>query len=113
MTPQKDSKPTLQQSIAEIVVVLRALVAKISPHFGFMFFSLMLIGITSVVYIVNQTMQSASTGQSATAEKTASDYSIQFDQATITKLKNLSDTNATSGVTLPSGRINPFSETSY
>jgi len=73
----------------------------------------MLIGITSVVYIVSQTMQSTDVGQGTVTNQKLSEYVITFDRPTIVKVQALRSDNGSLNVTLPTGRINPFSESVY
>lgn len=113
MNEAKLTKPTLRQSFNDLLISLKTFGAKISPHFGFIYFALMLAGITAVVYITTQTMQSTDVGQGTEANQKMSEYTITFDQSTITKLKTLSGENNSPTITLPSGRINPFSESIY
>ena len=111
--PTDKPKPTIDQSLKTFGVWLRATTQKIAPHFGFIYLSIMLVGITGVVYIVSQTMQSTDTGEGIGSTEKLSAYTMSFDRTTITKVQTLSNQNGSLDVTLPSGRINPFSESVY
>ena len=106
----KAQKPTIKQSFADLTVSARAVLLKLSPRFGYIYFVLMLLGITSVVYIVSQTMQSTSIGEGVSTSQKLSEYTITLDQSTISQVKALSNNNSSPSVTLPTGRINPFAE---
>lgn len=106
-------KPNFQQSIADITASLRSLMIKVSPHLGFTYLVFMLIGITTVVYVVSQTMQSTDVGQGTVTNQKMNEYVIPFDQTTISKLRTLNSDNTSPVVSVPSGRINPFSESVY
>ena len=107
------SKIDMKQSLADLTLSLRSLAQKISPHLGFIYLTFILIGITSVVYIVSQTMQSTDVGQGAITSQKENEFVIPFDRTTISKLQTLSNENSSPSVSLPSGRINPFSESVY
>lgn len=109
----KPTKPTMQQSLSELLVSMRELGAKLMPHIGFIHLVVVLAGITIVVYTVSQTMQSTDVGAGAATSEKINEYTIPFDQATITKIKSLSANTGAPSVELPHGRINPFSESVY
>lgn len=111
----KSEKQTFQQSFADATVSLRELGAKISPHLGFIYLAFILAGVTATVFVVNQTMQSTDLGAAAVTSEKANEYVslFNFDASTANKIKLLSTTNGTDTITLPSGRINPFSESVY
>lgn len=113
MANNDTQKLTMKQSIADMTASLRSLMAKVSPHLGFIYLALILIGITSVVYIVSQTMQSTDVGQGTVTNQKMNEYVIPFDQTTVSKLKSLGSDNGSPNATLPHGRINPFSESVY
>ena len=113
MATKDSTKPNFQQSIKGLTDYFQALMVKISPRLGFAYLVLMLIGVTSVVYMVSQTMQSVDAGQGTVTNQKLSEYVIPFDQVTISKLKQLNSDNVSPNVSLPSGRINPFSESTY
>jgi hypothetical protein len=109
----KPTKPTMQQSLGELIVSLRELGAKLMPHIGFIHLVIVLAGITAVVYMVSQTMQSTDVGAGTATNEKINEYTIPFDQTTITKIKSLSTNTGSPSVELPHGRINPFSESVY
>lgn len=111
--PTDKPKPTFDESLKTLVAWLRSTVQKIAPHFGFIYLIVMLIGITAVVYIVSLTMQSTDIGEGTATNEKLSEYTIVFDRATIAKVQTLSNQNGSLNVALPSGRINPFSESVY
>ncbi len=113
MNDPKPTKPTLKQSFADIVASLRVVFAKVSPRLGFIYFSILLAGITGVVFITTQTMQSTDIGQGTEATQKMNEYLIPFDQSTVAKLKALNSEGSSLKVTVPTGRINPFSESVY
>lgn len=114
MATENTPKPTMQQSIADLTGKLRTISAKVLPHFGFIYLSLILVGITAVIYLVGQTMQSSDVGNAAITKEKEGEYTtlFLFDPTTRMQIKNLSDDN-NSTATLPHGRINPFSESVY
>lgn len=113
MAAPNTPKPTLQQSFASTVAMVQPVVQKIIPHLGFAFLICMLLGVTAVVFLVGQTMQLTSTGEDTATSQALSEYAIPSDQATISKLQALSNDNTSPNITLPGGRINPFSESVY
>jgi exopolysaccharide biosynthesis protein len=106
-------KPSVQQSLAEFTASLRSFGAKVMPHIGFIHLVIVLAGITTVVFMVSQTIQSTDVGAGTATSERLNEYSIPFDQATITKIKDLSSHTSTPSAALPHGRINPFSESVY
>lgn len=110
---QSKPKPTMQQSLAELETSARSLWVKVSPHLGFIYLTLMLLGITFVVYLVTQTMGSTDIGQGTVTNQKATEYVIPFDKTTIAKVEALSNENSSPTIVLPTGRINPFSESVY
>lgn len=111
--PTSPNKPTLKQSLSDFTNSLNSLAQKINPKLGFIYFCLLLIGITFVVYLASKTMQSTDTGGSAATSQKVAEYSIPFDKKTITKIKSISTKNESPNISLPTGRINPFSESLY
>lgn len=103
----------MQQSIAELTSSLRSFGAKLMPHIGFIHLVIVLAGITAVVYMVSQTVQSTDVGAGTATNEKLNEYVIPFDQATITKIKDLSSHTSSPDASLPHGRINPFSESVY
>jgi exopolysaccharide biosynthesis protein len=97
------------------MVSLHGLVSKVAPHLGFIYLALVLTGITATVYIVNQTMQSTDPGQGTVTKEKATEYVslFNFDTATVNKIRQLTTTSGNTDSSLPSGRINPFSESVY
>lgn len=99
--------------MAEMTASFRSMGAKILPHLGFIYFTLMLTGITAAVFLITQTIQSTDIGQGTATNQKLSEYAIPSDQATISKVKALSENTTSSSTALPGGRINPFSESVY
>lgn len=113
MATKDTTKPTLQQSLNDVIASVRAFTTKVAPHLGFLYLSFVLGSITVVVYIVSQTLQSSDIDQTTTTNAAVSQYDISFDKATISKVQALSNNNAVPSAALPTGRINPFSESVY
>jgi len=110
--PDANDKPkqSLSDSFKDISLQVKAFWQRVQPHLGFMYATVLLLGITYVVYIVTQSLNSNIAPSAATPHAT-NDFSIRFDDATINKVRALSGNgSANTNVTLPEGRINPFSE---
>lgn len=109
------NQPSMQQSMADLVLAIRSLTSKVVPHLGFIYLSLMLLGITTVVYLVGQAMQSSEIGQASITKEKEAEYTslFVFDPTTLKQIKTLGNENSSAAMTLPSGRINPFSESVY
>lgn len=86
---------------------------KLEPKLSFVYAVILLLGLTFVVYLVSQTLNgnsSTSTVQNS-SEVQIDDYSVSFDQPTISKIQELDDNSSSNtSITLPAGRINPFAE---
>ena len=105
-----EKKPvSLGQSLAGIKGSLKHISSKLSPHIGFVLIVILLLGITSVVYFVSQSIQSTSMVNS-NQQTNGSGFLIKFDQATIEKVRALNDRPVAPTINLPNGRINPFIE---
>lgn len=104
---KKASKTKL--NLTSIKEKFTAFTRHISPHIGFVVYVLLLLGITFTVFSVGQTLGLTGYGNSSPETGIDMSYSAAFDQPTIQKIRNLSDTTGTN-VTLPGGRINPFAE---
>jgi hypothetical protein len=108
-TDTKSKKSAL--TVQDVQQSLKSAWRKIEPHIGFFYAVFLLLGLTFTVFIVSQTLNSAPTNLQSNSDAEIDDYSLVFDQSTITKVQELDD-NASSNasVSLPAGRINPFAE---
>ena len=102
---EKPAKTSL--NLADIQAQLKALLEKLRPHIGFAYTILLVLGLAAVGYFVLQTLHSSDAIN--TSESRDKSYSLNFDYTTMSKVHALNNTDTVT-ITLPSGRINPFSE---
>lgn len=98
----------LPPQLASIAAKLKA----IARHHYFIFTVLLLVGLTSAVYLVNITL-GAPADQAYYDQKLSESLNAKFDEATIKKIENLQKSNEHSAIPpqLPPGaRTNPFAE---
>lgn len=102
--PEETKKSQLD--IAQLVVLLKPATIFFKRHLVLMFIVLTLSALIYAVIMVNTILQQ---GLSNT-ESTNGKYDSRFDETTITKINVLNNRDQTPSITLPGGRINPFSE---
>jgi hypothetical protein len=116
MADQTKPKQTISQQLADMKGGLRKIGQQISPRLGYFYILLLVCAVAYVVSTVNQTFDQSGTissnvnsSQSA-QDASTTDFTFSFDAATVAKVKALSSGAANMSVSLPAGRINPFSE---
>lgn len=90
----------------------RELTKKLAPHFGSVFYIVLLLGVTTTVFMVGQRLGLSGYSSGEVVETpTDTSYSTSFDAVTIKKLRDLSESsNKQANMSFPGGRINPFAE---
>lgn len=108
MNQEIEQNPKKKQSLnlSELTTMLKPLGVLFKRHLVLIFIVLTLLALIYAVVTVNTILQQGST----TADTATNKYDTRFDQATIDKINQLSNRDQTPSVSLPSGRINPFSE---
>lgn len=103
-TPNVKKKQSLD--LAQLAGMVKPLSTFFKRHLVLMFIVLALSALIYAVVMVNMILQQSSAGESTAGSK----YELRFDQETIDKIDDLRSRDQAVDVTLPSGRINPFSE---
>ncbi len=114
MSDQKNPKKTFAQLLADTKSSLYKIGQKILPRLGYLYILLLVCAVAYVISTVNQTFDLSSssntTSTTPSPDTSSTNFTFSFDAATVAKVKALSSGQANMTVTLPSGRINPFSE---
>lgn len=103
-TPDIKKSPKLD--MAQLTTLVMPLARFIRRHLVIFFISVTLSALIYAVISVNSVLQDTAVSE----ELPATTYSTSFDRTTITKIEALNSSSQTPTITLPSGRINPFTE---
>lgn len=101
---QPIAKKTAQASLSDIGKSLSKLTRDLARYTGFIYVVILLVGITTAVYVVSQSL-GAQLSPESTDISGNQDFSLTFDQATVKRINSPSAESATT-----TGRVNPFSE---
>lgn len=104
-SPEKPAKQSL--NLRDLKNQFKAFLNTVRPHLGFAYTLVLLTGVAAAGYLVLQTLHSSDAV--STSDSRDKSYSLDFDLTTMSKVHKLNNTDNVS-VSLPDGRINPFSE---
>ncbi len=108
MIDDQSNTPSIKSGLTldSLNATLKSTSKSLQLHLGFIITVILLLVLVYNVYAVN----SALLNQSSNISTADSTVVQNFDKATVIKIQTLRNTTSPNDISLPSGRINPFSE---